>query len=87
MHLHADYLRHFPNALHSDERFVPFAGIGGRLATGGSPGIFGVRIVGGLSWYPRNAPFEIFVEFVPILDLAPATELSGNAGIGVRYLF
>ena len=30
LHLHTDYLWHFPNAFHSSERFVPFAGIGGR---------------------------------------------------------
>lgn len=87
VHLHTDYLWHFPNAFYSAERFVPFAGIGGRLATGRGDGIFGARFVIGLAWYPRNAPFEIFVEFVPILDLAPATAMSGNAGIGVRYIF
>lgn len=87
VHMHVDYVWHFPNVVQSPERFVPFAGIGGRLATGRADGFFGARFVGGLSWYPRNAPFELFVEFVPILDLAPKTEMSGNAGIGVRYIF
>lgn len=87
LHLHSDYLWHFSNAMPVAERFVPFAGIGGRLAVGRGDGSFGARFVIGMSWFPRNAPFEVFVELVPILDLAPATEMSGNAGIGVRYLF
>jgi hypothetical protein len=87
VHIHADYLWHFPNAFQNSESLVPYAGLGGRLATGRGEGIFGARFVGGLAWYPRNAPFELFVEFVPILDLAPATEMSGNAGVGVRFIF
>jgi hypothetical protein len=86
-HLHADYLWHFPNLIQSSERFVLFTGLGGRLAVGRGDGVFGVRVVGGFAWWPRNAPIDLFVEFAPIVDLAPATELTANGGLGIRYFF
>ncbi len=86
-HLHADYLWHFPDVIRAPQQFTLFTGIGGRLAAGKGDGIFGVRIVGGVAWLPRNAPFDLFLEVAPIFDLIPATELRANAGIGVRYFF
>ena len=85
-HIHADYLWHFHDAVESTERFVPYVGIGGRLATT-SDAVIGVRIPVGLLWWPKGAPVDVFVEIVPILDLAPATEFHGNGGIGARYYF
>jgi len=46
-----------------------------------------VRIPIGVSYYFANDPLELFFEIVPILDLAPATEFSGNGGFGIRYYF
>lgn len=86
-HLHADYLWHFPDVIQSTERFPLFAGIGGRVAAGRGNGIFGIRIPFGLAYGVRSAPVEIFVEVAPIVDLAPATEVSGNGGIGARFFF
>ena len=86
-HIHGDYLWHFPDVIQSTERFPLYAGIGGRLAAGRGSGIFGVRIPLGVAFWPRSAPIEIFLEAVPILDLAPATELSGNGGIWARFYF
>jgi hypothetical protein len=34
-----------------------------------------------------NAPVDIFVELVPILNLAPSTDFDFNGGIGARYWF
>ena len=86
-HLHADYLWHFPNVIQASERFPLFAGIGGRFAAGKGNGIFGMRAVGGFAWWPRNVPLEVFVEFAPIFDIIPATELSAGGGLGIRYFF
>ncbi len=86
-HLHADYLWQFPHTIKAPEQFTLFAGIGGRLAAGKGDGIFGIRIVGGVAWLPRNSPLEIFLEVAPILDMIPATELSANGGVGVRFFF
>jgi hypothetical protein len=87
LHLHADYLFHFPNAIQSTERIPLYVGIGGRLAVGKGSGIFGVRIPLGISYWMRSAPIEFFLELAPILDLAPATELRANGGIGARFFF
>ncbi len=86
-HVHADYLWHFPDAIRSSERFVPYAGVGGRFGAAKSDGIFGIRIVGGLAFWPRGVPLDVFVEFAPILDLIPATEMRANGGIGARFYF
>jgi hypothetical protein len=86
-HLHADYLWHFPHVIQSAERFPLFAGIGGRVAAGRGSGIFGIRIPFGLAYWVRSAPVEVFLEVAPIVDLAPATEVSGNGGIGARFFF
>jgi hypothetical protein len=87
LHIHADYLWHFPGAVESRERFVPYVGLGGRLGGGDNRGVLGLRISGGIAWWPRSAPIDVFLEIAPILDLVPATELSMNGGIGARLYF
>jgi hypothetical protein len=86
-HLHADYLWHFPNVIKSTERFPLYAGVGGRLGVGRGSSIFGIRIAGGIAYWVRDAPIEVFFELAPIVDLAPETGVSGNAGIGARFFF
>lgn len=86
-HLHADYLWHFPDAIKSQERFVLYAGVGGRFGATKGDATLGVRIVGGIAFWPRETPIDVFLELAPILDLAPATEISANGGIGVRFFF
>ena len=87
-HAHADYLWHFPEVISSTEQFTLYTGIGARiLARRKDNALLGVRVVGGLAYWPRGVPLDIFVEVAPIVDLAPATELSANGGIGVRFFF
>jgi len=86
-HLHVDHIWHFPQNLRSAERFVLYAGIGGRLAAGRGDGVFGLRIPLGVLWWPRGAPLDVFLELAPIVDLIQETELSANGGIGVRFFF
>src|SRR5262245_29492557 len=61
LHIHADYLWHFNDAIKSSERFVPYIGIGARIATT-SDAIIGARIPLGLVWWPHGAPLDVFVE-------------------------
>ena len=86
-HIHADYLWQFPHVIQSEERFSAYVGIGGRFALGKGSGIVGVRIPIGAAFWLGSAPIEFFIEGAPILDLAPATGLSGNGGIGARFYF
>jgi hypothetical protein len=87
LHIHGDYLWHFNRAIQSQERFVPYVGIGGRLGVGDAKSRLGIRIAGGIAWWSRDVPLDVFLEVAPILDLAPATELSANGGIGARFYF
>ncbi len=86
-HVHVDHIWHFPQNLRTSERFVLYAGVGGRLAVGKGDGIFGIRIPLGVAWWPHRAPLDVFLELAPIVDLIEETELSANGGIGVRFFF
>lgn len=85
-HIHADFLWHFQDVVKSKERFVVFAGIGGRMSFA-DPVLFGARFPVGLEWWSSDIPLDVFVEIAPILDLSPATDFNLNGGIGVRYFF
>ena len=85
--IHLDHLWHFHDAIRSSEQFSPYLGIGGRLIADDGEGGFGVRVPLGLVWIPDNAPLDVFVEIVPIVDLAPNTDLEGNWGLGARFFF
>jgi hypothetical protein len=86
-HIHADYLWHFPLRAETSERFTLYTGVGGRLGAVSHEALLAVRIVGGFAFWPKNTPLDIFVEIAPVVDLAPATELSANGGIGIRFFF
>jgi hypothetical protein len=86
LHIHADYLWHFPQAIHSNPQVVLYAGIGGRLGLGDDARV-GVRIPGGIEWWPRNTPLDVFLEIAPVLDLAPKTDFAFNGAIGIRFFF
>ncbi len=86
-HVHADYLWHFPLRTETAERFTFYTGVGGRLGVDSHEALLGVRVVGGFAFWPRGTPLDIFVEIAPVIDLAPATELSANGGIGIRFFF
>ena len=86
-HLHADYLWHFPLHAETSERFTFYTGVGGRFGAVSHEAILGIRVVGGFAFWPRNTPIDIFVEIAPVVDLAPATELNANGGVGIRFFF
>ena len=48
---------------------------------------FGIRFPLGINLYIAEAPIDIFFEIVPILNLAPKTDLDLNAALGIRYYF
>jgi hypothetical protein len=61
-----------------------YYGIGARLRLDPNSNEFGIRFVAGMSYIFPNAPFDIFLEVAPIMDLAPDTELDGSAAVGFR---
>ena len=90
LHMHADYLFHDFDLIEVEKGRLPlYYGIGGRVrfAEGDRDNKSGIRIPVGLAYLVETAPLDIFFEIVPILDLAPDTELDFNAALGVRYFF
>ncbi|MBI4810634.1 MAG: hypothetical protein HY800_04185 [Ignavibacteriales bacterium] len=87
-HVHADYLIHSFDVFETEEEIPLYYGIGGRIKTADNKNArFGLRMVGGIGYLFKDVPFDLFIEIAPILDLAPKTELSMNAGFGARFFF
>lgn len=86
--LQADYVFHTFNLIKVESGKLPlYYGIGGRIILHDNDTYLGIRVPVGLDYMFNNAPVDIFVEIVPILDLTPATDFDIGAGIGVRYWF
>ncbi len=85
--LQLDYLYHNFNVIRVEKGRLPlYYGIGGRVKLEDDSRI-GLRIPVGLDYLFTGAPLAVFIEIVPVLDLAPETEFNMNGGIGVRYFF
>ena len=88
IHLHMDYLIHdFSVAKVDQGRFPLYYGIGGRIRfhDGNQDDQIGVRIPVGMAYLFAKSQLELFFEVVPIVDLAPDTELDFNGGVGIRF--
>jgi hypothetical protein len=87
LHIHGDMLFHDYKLIKVSEGKLPvYYGIGCRIKLEDETKI-GIRIPVGLSYQFQNAPLDIFLEIVPILELIPATDFNMNGAIGVRYFF
>lgn len=84
VHLHADYLYH--KWFNDADNLAFYYGIGARVIFS-DEGIAGVRVPLGLNYVFENAPFDLFVEAVPIIDVSPDVEFAGNGAFGIRYYF
>jgi hypothetical protein len=89
LHLQADFLRHdFGLITVSKGRLPLYYGIGGRLKfRENRDDKIGIRVPVGLDYLFTDARFDIFVEIVPILDLAPDTDFDLSAALGGRFYF
>ncbi len=94
--LHADYLWHNYDLIDSGTlsgKLPVYYGVGARLKFKDDDrhhdddAAFGIRVPLGISYLFADAPFDLFAEIVPILDLTPDTDLELNAAIGVRFYF
>ena len=87
MHLHADLLFHSSNISKVEmSKLLLYYGIGGRIKFEDDSKA-GVRVPLGINYLSSGAPLDIFLEIVPLLDLAPSTEFDLNTAIGIRYFF
>jgi hypothetical protein len=86
-HIHADYLVHRFNLIQVEQGRMPiYFGIGGRIRTSKDAHV-GIRFPIGVSYYFEKDPIELFFEVVPVFDLTPRSDISGNGGLGFRYYF
>jgi len=85
--IHSDYLWHNYQIISVIKGKLPiYYGIGARIVFA-SDNIFGVRGVVGLDYLFDGTPLDIFLEIVPVLDLAPKVGFDFNGAIGIRYYF
>ena len=89
LHLHGDYLYHWYDLITVKKGRLPlYAGVGARLVfRENHDDLVGLRIPVGLAYLFAGAPFDAFVELVPVLDLAPDTDFDFEAAIGGRFWF
>lgn len=86
--LHADYIYHAFDVIKSNYRIPLYYGFGARLRfVNNADNSLGARGVIGLAWLSDQAPFDVFVEVVPVFNLFPSTALNLDAAIGARYYF
>lgn len=87
LQLHVDYLRHRYGMFRPDRGKLPwYYGIGGRVVFG-DKAVLGIRIPLGLAYEFAADPIDLFIEIVPVLDLAPSTDFHLNGAIGGRFWF
>ncbi len=63
-----------------------YYGVGGRLKVGDDTRL-GIRFVIGTAMIFEEAPFDLFLEAAPIMDIVPETALRAHAAVGVRFWF
>jgi len=89
-HLHADYLLHSFRLIKVEKGELPlYFGVGGRLILRehDHDDLVGIRIPVGLEYFFDELPLDVFVEVVPVVNLAPDTDADMDGGIGIRYMF
>lgn len=87
LHLHGDYLMHKWFSDIDQGALAFYYGIGGRLVLSDPDAELGIRVPFGLNYIIPDSQIDLFVEAVPILNLAPDTDFDGNGAVGIRYYF
>jgi hypothetical protein len=89
VHLHADYLLHDYNLFQNSPlqgQVAGYFGIGLRgLYVKDDDNEIDLRLPLGILFEPVQAPLDVFVEIVPMVDIFPETGLSLHAALGARF--
>lgn len=86
IHMHSDLLIHsFAIDVHQGQLPL-YLGIGAKLEIGSRFGA-GIRVPFGIAYLFDSAPVDAFFELVPVFNLIPATVISLEGGVGIRYFF
>lgn len=87
INIHGDYLWHNYNVFNDvDSGSLPvYFGIGGRVILAENDALIGARIPVGINYLFDDSPIGLFLEVVPVFNIAPATDFDVDGGIGVRF--
>ncbi|HUW22419.1 MAG TPA: hypothetical protein VMW39_00060 [bacterium] len=85
--IHGDYLWHNFNLIKVEEGSFPlYYGLGFRFNFGDETEA-GIRFPIGLEYLFSRAPFDVFIEVVPVLRVIKKTDFEMEGAIGVRFFF
>jgi len=85
--VHSDLLFHNFNLFEVEKgNMALYYGFGGRVKMADQTQV-SLRVPVGISYEFEDTSIELFLEVVPMLDLAPSTEAGIAGGIGFRYFF
>ncbi len=87
-HFHGDYVFHNFSVFKTREPFALYYGPGLSFEYWRHyDALLGVRGLVGVTWLPRSAPFDMYLELAPTLNLTPGTFVYFNGGLGGRFYF
>lgn len=85
--IHGDFLLHNFDIFKVERgKMALYYGIGGRIKLDDDT-IVSLRVPVGISYKFEKTDIELFMEVVPMLNLAPSTDADIAGGIGFRYYF
>jgi len=85
--LHGDYLWHNFSLIKVEEGSFPlYYGLGFRVNFGDETEA-GIRFPIGLNYLFSKAPFDVFIEVVPVLQVVKKTDFEIDGAIGARFFF
>jgi hypothetical protein len=85
LHVHADYLVHFMNAIGVNQGQLPlYLGLGASLNLTDNTQ-FGARVPLGINYIFGDVPLDLFAEIAPGLRLVPDTHFMLEGGVGIRF--
>lgn len=88
LHIHADVITHLMDAFPQPPKgTLPLYMGAGFTVKDERDTFFGIRFLGGVSYFLPDNPLEIFAEVAPVLKLAPDLGSAVDGGVGVRYYF
>jgi len=89
LHIQVDYLHHQYDWIVPKKGRIPvYFGLGGRVEfRQNADDLWGLRIPVGIAYEFADAPFDLFGEIVPLLELFPDTDFTLEGAIGARFWF
>ncbi|MFO7732142.1 MAG: hypothetical protein R6X21_00670 [Candidatus Aminicenantes bacterium] len=85
--IHSDLLFHNFDLFEVEKgKMALYYGFGGRIKMAEETQV-SLRIPVGVSYEFEDTSIELFLEIVPMLDLAPSTAAGFGGGVGFRYFF